>query len=477
MKSTNKYFVSVHSKVVLLSFSPMRDKLRRESSIRYISGFRNKCGMTGESLGLPRPCGARNDTQNIFLRERLQFIFTIILACCSLFTASGNAAAQDPNAVAKGINAFAFNLYGKIKDLPEIKKAEGNLFFSPYSISSALAMTYTGARGNTAKEMASVLSLPSADIEQIAAGYGSLQKQLQADPKTSGYQLNIANALWGQKGYGFLPAFLDLNKKYFGSGLTELDFAQSEAARKTINTWVEEQTKEKIKELIAPDIIDGDVKLVLTNAIYFKGQWAAQFKTENTKPAKFNVTTDKTVDVPMMYQKGEFAYTENNDMQLLLLPYKGNELSMLVILPKNISSFDSVEKQVIQNKLPVDSVRKQEVEVYLPKFKITCGTLTLNDNLKDMGMKDAFNERKADFSGMNGRFGLFIAYVLHKAFVEVNEEGTEAAAATAVIMKEKALPRPVPVFRADRPFIFTIIDNRSQSILFMGRVMNPSLVQ
>lgn len=384
--------------------------------------------------------------------------------------------AGNENQITKGNNEFALNLYSQIKNLPEIKKAEGNLFFSPYSISTALAMTYTGARANTAKEMADVLKFPPLKLEEIASAFGELQKQLQADKETSGYQLNVANALWGQKGYGFLPEFIEINKKYFGSGLIELDFPQPDAARKTINTWVEKQTKEKIKELIAPGILDSDVKLVLTNAIYFKGFWETQFKTENTSSAKFNINADKTVDVQMMYQKGTFSYGENDEMQLLSLPYKGRELSMFIILPKKIESCDSVEQKVIKNNLPIAAVRVQEVGVYLPKFKITCGTLALNDILVDMGMKDAFNERKADFSGMNGRMGLFIAYVLHKAFVEINEEGTEAAGATAVIMKERSvMPQPVPVFRADKPFIFMIRDNASQSILFMGRVVNPAL--
>ena len=174
-------------------------------------------------------------------------VCAVLFVSCRVDAANRNTAVKSPDPIAGGINDFAFNLYGRIKDLPAIKNAEGNLFFSPYSISTALVMTYTGAKGTTAKEMAEVLCLPKVDstimpLEQIAAGYGAIQKQLQADPKTSGYQLSVANALWGQKGYDFLPAFLDLNKKYYGSGLTELDFAQSEAARKTINAWIEQQT-------------------------------------------------------------------------------------------------------------------------------------------------------------------------------------------------------------------------------------------
>ena len=383
--------------------------------------------------------------------------------------------AGESESIITGNNEFAFNLYSQIKNLPDIKQDEGNLFFSPYSISTALAMTYIGARGNTAKEMAQVLELPSLKLEQIASAFGELQNSLQADKETSGYQLNVANALWGQKGYGFLPDFLDINKKYFGSGLTEVDFEQHEQARQIINTWVENQTQEKIKDLLPPGIFDDDLtRLVLTNAIYFKGFWETQFKTENTKPAKFNVTTDKTVDVQMMFQKGKYSYGEDDEMQLLSLPYKGNELSMFIILPKKIDSFDSVEQKVIKNNLPITALRAQEVGVYLPKFKITCGTINLKDTLKAMGMKDAFSD-SSDFSGMNGRRDLYISQVFHKAFVEINEEGTEAAASTAVVIKLKSVSLPTPVFRADRPFIFMIKDNASQSILFIGKVCNPTI--
>jgi serine protease inhibitor len=403
-------------------------------------------------------------------------VCAVLFASCQVDAANRNTPAEkSPNAIAGGINDFAFNLYGRIKDALAIKNAEGNLFFSPYSISTALAMTYTGARGATASEMAEVLCFPFTDIEKIASGFGSLQKQLQADPKTSGYQLSVANALWGQKGYSFLPAFIDLNKKYFGSGLTELDFAQSEAARKTINTWIEKQTKEKIKDLITPGSIDAMTRLVLTNAIYFKGDWASKFKTENTKEANFNVTADKAVKVQMMYQKADYQYGANDDMQVLQMPYKGDELSMLILLPKK-AVLEKIESELNAKNLQsyLSLLHKQEIEVSLPKFKMTCGTVELKGILAQMGMKEAFSDA-ADFSGMSGKKDLLISNVMHKAFVEVNEEGTEAAAATAVGMRLTAVLAEPLIFRADRPFIFMIRDNRSQSILFMGRVVNPAL--
>ncbi len=398
---------------------------------------------------------------------------------------SGCFAADEVNtqtkAVASGNNEFAFNLYSHIKNMPEIKQAEGNLFFSPYSISTALAMTYEGARGNTAQEMASVLKLPvegenSASREKIASAFGALQKQLQADKETSGYQLNVANALWGQKAYPFLPEFIDLNKKYFESGLNEVDFAKSEEARKTINTWVEDKTNDKIKDLMPPGSIDALTRLVLTNAIYFKGDWAAKFKEENTKETDFHVTDQKTVKVPMMYQKETFEYAQLDNMQLLQMPYKGDKLSMLIILPKTIGDMDSIESNLNLQTLQTNmkQMHKKELDVYLPKFKMTCGTLDITRILTQLGMKDAFSNA-ADFSGMSGRKDLYISSVMHKAFVEVNEEGTEAAAATGVTMRLLSIAEPPPVFRADRPFVFMIRDNVSQSILFIGRVVNPTL--
>lgn len=389
---------------------------------------------------------------------------------------AANQTSGDLKAITSGNNEFALNLYSQIKNLPEIKQAEGNLFFSPYSISTALTMTYTGARGNTAKEMAEVLKLPPLELKKIASAFGDLQKQLQADKKKSGYQLNVANALWGQKGYGFLPEFLDLNKKYYGSGLTELDFAKSEEARKTINAWVEDKTNKKIKDLIPGGALDSMTRLVLTNAIYFKGDWASKFKNENTKPADFNVTKDKKVQAQMMYQKELFQYAQVDNMQFLQLPYKGDKLSMLIILSKTIGDMESVESTLNSQSLQsyINKMVKKEVEVYLPKFKMTCGTIELAEVLAKMGMKDAFSSA-ADFSGMSGKKDLYISNVMHKAFIEVNEEGTEAAAATAVGMKLLSIAEPPPVFCADRPFIFIIRDNVSQSILFMGKVANPTL--
>ena len=416
--------------------------------------------------------------------------------------AADKRAVADANleAIVVGNTEFAFNLYARLKDHPEVKKANGNLFFSPYSISTALAMTYAGARGRTAEQMAVVLHLPFEqdlvhdergpdkprplmvvrylwEVSRIAAAFAALEETLKDDPKTGGYELHVSNSLWGQKGYGFLREFLDLIEKNYGAGLREVDFinaVEREKTRKAINAWVERQTKDKIKELIQPGVFDRLTRLVLTNAIYFKGDWASKFKEENTKPAPFYVTEEKSVEVPMMYQKGKFAYAEGEDAQVLVLPYKGEQLSMLIMLPKKISLLRSIESELsLKNlKVELERLRKQEVKVYLPKFKITWGVFKLNDIFKAMGMKDAFSLPPADFSGMTGMKDLYISHVLHKAFVEVNEEGTEAAAATAVVLGRGG--PGMPVFRADHPFVFIIKDNRSGSILFMGKVMNPA---
>ena len=428
---------------------------------------------------------------------------------------SGEAFASNSNnenlkEIVEGNNEFALKLYDRIKELPQIKAFEGNLFISPYSISNTFAMVYSGARGNTAKEMGKVFCFPSLGFEQVVTGFGDLRKQLQTNQEAAGFQLYLANSLWGRKGYAFLPEFLELNKKYFDAGLNELDFAKSEEARKTINTWVKERTKEKIRDLIPAGIINGQTRLVLTNAIYFKGNWVIPFKEENTKPAKFNVTEEKKVEVQMMYQKESCKYAKTDDMELLELPYgldeisvsimemgyeNGNNygysevsklmkeqlkelpnLSMLIILPKSINDLVLLEKRLNPQMLQSNTqqMKLQEIKVYLPKFKMTCGTIELKNVLIEMGMKEAFKEMIADFSGINGRRELFISNVLHKTFVEVNEKGTEAAAASALRISIGLEPPP-PVFRVDRPFIFIIRDNKTGSILFMGRLVNPSL--
>lgn len=381
---------------------------------------------------------------------------------------------QQTQALVEGNNRFALELYAKLRS------GEGNLFLSPYSISTAFAMTYAGARDATAAQMADVLRFPVekkiTSNEQLAAAFGRLQKTLMADPNEKGYELSVANALWGQKGYEFKEQFIDLVQTDYNGRLSELDFAAAaESARKTINTWVEKKTKNKIKELIKPGMLNSMTRLVLTNAIYFKGNWAEQFKESMTHPAPFTLADGKRIDVPMMNQSNKFKYAETGQIQILEMPYSGDDLSMIILLPRKGVRLSDFEKTLsVKNLSPwISKLRKRKVIVSIPKFKIT-SEFSMASVLRAMGMTDAFTPGRADFSGMNGRKDLFISAVVHKAFVEVNEEGTEAAAATGVAIGITSIsPSRPPIFRADRPFLFLIRQNKTTSILFIGRVANP----
>ena len=361
-----------------------------------------------------------------------------------------------------GNNQFALDAYAKFRD------NSGNVFFSPWSISSALAMTYEGAREETAAEMKNVFYFSGQDV--MRPSFAKLYNLINFNNED--YQLSTANALWAQEDYPFLPEYFETVASYYDAGLTNMDFiGATEASRQTINKWVEDQTNDKIKDLIPAGLITPATKLVLTNAVYFKGDWLTQFKEEDTQETDFHVSETETVIVDMMSLfDEEFRYTENTGIQVLELPYKGEDLSMLVLLPDDISSFEESLNTTILDELKSTLV-KQEVEVYLPKFKFETKYF-MAETLSEMGMPTAFSAA-ADFSGMTGSKDLMIDQVIHQAFVEVNEEGTEAAAATAVIMKETAA-EPQNIFRADKPFIFIIQEDSTGSILFMGRVSNPN---
>jgi len=375
--------------------------------------------------------------------------------------------------VVEANNQFAFEYYSHLKN-----RETGNIFFSPFSISSALVMTYEGAREQTAKEMQSVLHFP-ADDNLRRTEYLKIFNELNKKDKK--YELNIANALWAQKDYQFLSDYIDTVEKYYGGKTNNLDFVKDpEGSRVTINDWVEKQTKDKIKDLIPQGVINDMTRLVLTNAIYFKGEWVKQFDKENTTDEDFRINENDSVKVPMMQrtdEEAEFNYAENKDLQILEMPYSGEDLSMLILLPKD----DDLAK--VENSLSIENLaqwkkdlKKQRVEVFVPKFKFETKYL-MTEDLKAMGMPTAFG-LGADFSGMDGKKDLFISEVIHQAFVEVNEEGTEAAAATGVVMMLGALPgeeTKIPVFRADHPFIFLIQEKNSGNILFVGRVVNPAL--
>ncbi|MBN2375835.1 MAG: serpin family protein [Sedimentisphaerales bacterium] len=386
---------------------------------------------------------------------------------------------KDRNTLALSNNEFAFDLYAKLLKKTDKPDDQENLFFSPYSISTALAMTYAGARTDTAAQMADVFhfNLPG---ERLHVTFAELQKMLNnsapaPEKQKPNYQLNVANALWGQKDYGFLDSFLALNRKYYDAGLNELDFVkQTEKSRQTINKWVEDKTAQKIKNLIPKGVLDNMTRLVLTNAIYFKGDWATEFDKKSTRPAPFHINKDKTTQAPLMYQKKDFKYAQLEGLQILELPYKGEDLSMIVLLPEEIDGLTKLEKSLNAQKLDeyCKKFRKQSVKVFLPRFKMT-SQFSLAQQLAQMGMPLAFS-MKADFSGMDGTKELFLSAVIHKAFVEVNEQGTEAAAATGAVMSMKSAFPSEPVFRADHPFMLLIQDNRTGSILFMGHLTNPT---
>ncbi len=377
---------------------------------------------------------------------------------------------SDPAARAVGaINHFAFDLYSYLK-----KGESGNLFYSPFSLSVAMGMTYEGAREQTAAEIRQVFHYPD-DINILRQGFSEVLARVNRKDRKN--ELRAANALWAQKNYPFLPEYFQAVEKYYGGRVTNLDFAgDTENSRLIINRWVEEQTNDRIKNLIPPDVIDSLTRLVLTNAIYFKGLWEKQFPKKATAEVDFRISADKTVKVPMMFlQDAEVNYFENEDLQAVELPYVGGEISMLVLLPK--AELSRVESYLTSEKL--EALRgmltdREKVDIYLPRFKFETKYLMGGKEglLGKMGMPTAFT-MAADLSGLTGRKELYITEVVHQAFVEVNEEGTEAAAATAVIVGIKMV-QSKPVFRADHPFIFIIQERQSGTILFLGRVVNPA---
>ncbi|MEE4354963.1 MAG: serpin family protein [Desulfococcaceae bacterium] len=389
-------------------------------------------------------------------------IFIVLLG---VFVWNASPAASPAEDTVGGNTIFASEMYSQLKD------TRGNIFFSPYSISAALAMTFAGAEENTAKQMAEILHFGE-DRKSLHAAFAEIGKRLNAGQDA--YELSTANALWAQKDYTFLKKFTDLLEENYGAGLNECDFINAaEKAGQTINRWVEEQTKNKIKELIKPGMTSPQTRLVLTNAIYFKGMWAAKFTKDMTRVAPFTLSDGTKTQVPMMYQKGKFVYSETEDFQVLDLPYRGEEISMRIFLPKKTDGLKNMEKKLSAEMLNIQLPEfKREIMVYLPKYKIS-SQFMLADVLHAMGMTDAFGP-SADFSGMTGNKELFISAVIHKAFADVNEEGTEAAAATAVVMTRKTGAVRQAVFRADHPFIFMIRDNISGTVLFLGRVENPN---
>jgi len=369
----------------------------------------------------------------------------------------------------EGNSRFALDLYQKLRDRP------GNLFFSPSSLSTALAMTYAGARGETAEQMARVLHF-AAPQDQLPEAFAELLGELRPQAAKPGFQLDVANRLWGQQGYHFMADFLAITRNFYHAELAEVDFArQPEAARARINLWVEQETQEKIKDLVPPKVIRPDTVLVLTNAIYFKGDWSHPFPKAATRDEPFHVTGEQTIQVPLMHRTDDLRFAAIDALQILELNYGKGELSALFLLPEAIDGLPALEARLNHDNLTrwTSALARRKVEVFLPRFKLS-SQFSLPEVLASMGMTHAFDSR-ADFSGMSTQEKLFISDVLHKAFVDLNEEGTEAAAATAVVMSRTmaVLPKPPVIFRADHPFLFLIVDNRTRSILFLGRVASP----
>jgi serpin B len=432
----------------------MKDLLRRTLIVIALLGLVGCGGPVGVPGG-DRPPGEAVSSQ----KERVS---------------SPDVSAADMADLVDGNSGFAFDLYQFLRE----ETGDDNLFYSPYSISLALAMTYAGARSETERQMADALHLAlpqdrlhpafnGLDLELAQRGEGAESKDGE------GFRLNIVNAIWGQEGYEFLSAFLDVLAENYGAGLRLLDFAgDPEASRVTINDWVSDQTEGRIKDLIPQGVINTLTRLVLTNAIYFNAAWAEPFETNLTKDGPFHLLDGGQVSVPMMRQTTSLGYAEGEGVQAVELPYDGRGLAMVILLPE-AGEFETVEDSLDAGWVGsiLEGLAYRQVALTMPKFEFE-SEFSLARALAAMGMPDAFSAG-ADFSGMDGTHELFISEVVHKAFVSVDEAGTEAAAATAVVMQLKGLPEQPVEVTVDRPFMFFIRDIETGAILFVGRVVNP----
>ncbi|MBD3350179.1 MAG: serpin family protein [Candidatus Lokiarchaeota archaeon] len=400
------------------------------------------------------------------------------------------ATVQGVNNIAKANNQFAIDLYSEIN-----KDSDENIFFSPWSISTAVAMAYEGARGETANEIQSVFHFPTDDNSRRS----SYAKMLNTLNKASGkYKLSTANAIWLQKDYPFLENYKDTISKYYLGEIKNLDFVNNPSgASSDINKWVSKNTNNKISNIVSPSMFNKMSRAVLTNAIYFKGKWEHQFDRDDTKPEDFTLQSGSKIKVPIMRltdDELDFNYAEYDGVQILEMPYQGDKISMLVLLPRidindpmlqrrferegiepQTSDMTQLESTLTEEKLQEwrNKLKPETVYIYMPKYTFET-SYSLSDYLKSMGMNLPFTWPGADFSGMDGTNLLYIDKVLHKAYIDVYEEGTEAAAATVIsMMAGAAMPHYVE-FRADHPFIFIIQEKETGNILFMGRVNNPT---
>ena len=374
--------------------------------------------------------------------------------------------------IGEACNNFALRLFSRLNG------NDTNVLFSPWSMFNSIAMTFVGARGNTARQMSQELGLSNPESFTSMLDTLTLLQDVES--------VKTANKIWIQSNFNILPEFQEQLKTYFFSDVGMVDYVKDcEGARVKINTWVENKTNSKIKNLIPPAVLGPLTRLVLTSAVYFKESWLTEFPKRNTRSMRFNVSSSKSTKVDMMYMnaKKDVMYDEADGYQVLALPYIGKKLTMNIILPKENSSLDEIINDLKLSKSRMDSViqpsmRPGNIEIYIPRFKFDF-TQTYNEILQDVGLIDMFSDEMANFSGITTEVpGLKVASVIQKAFVEVNEEGTEAAAATAVVLGLNCrIPRVEPpiVFKADRPFVFLIAEKSSNMVLFMGKVTDPSI--
>lgn len=399
--------------------------------------------------------------------------------------------ADDVGSTPKGIqevvnanNQFAFDLYSELA-----KTEKDNIFYSPYSISAALAMTYEGAKGKTAEEIKEVFHFPETSV--LRPNYAAIYNKINENNKE--YQLSTGNALWVQQDYLLLNDYSEAVERYYGGKASNVDFIkETEKSRQTINSFIEEQTNNKVKELIPAGQVDHLTRLVITNAIYFKGTWEWEFDKSDTRDKNFYITPENVVKTPMMHMdsdKATFNYADLEKLQILELPYKGDKISMLILLPKQGEAYDYEKGEKITYNYNLEDIElsseklneyKSEMQetklgaIYLPKFKFDTKYFMVS-TLSEMGMPTAFS-MQADLSGIDGSQNLYIQNVIHQAFVQVDEKGTEAAAATSIMIGIKSA-MPSNVFRADHPFIFIIQEKETGNILFMGRMTDPTKAQ
>ncbi len=398
-------------------------------------------------------------------------IITLIIIAFTIFTFNLYSEKNNFSTSSKIINEFNFLIY------KNLAKQDVNLFFSPYSISTAIAMTYAGSKGKTEKEIAETMFYNQAgkDIHNL---FSQLHKHING-LASDNVKLDSANSLWGSKKYKFNKTYIDFVNKYYAGAFNILDFSKFKKARKTINTWVEEKTHNLIRELIPDGIINTATKLVLVNAIYFKGIWEYKFKKKNTLEKPFHLLNGKDKMVLMMEIQKSYNYCESKEVKVLEIAYKENKVSMIIFLPKIFDGLKKLETKVNLDfyNNHVNKMMISNVKLTLPKYKLE-STFKLSKTLKRLGMKRSFSD-SADFSLMSPEnIGLKIDEVIHKAFVDVNESGTEAAAATAVISRKRGSARRGSKFdhvkfKVDHPFMFFIRDNKSKAILFCGRVLDP----